>query len=442
MSKKNIPFLRRCLRKLLKITSPLYSDVFFLKAQYYAFFGKRLDLKNPKTFNEKIQWLKLYNRRPEYTTMVDKYAAKKYVADIIGEEYIIPTLGVYDKAEDIDFDSLPDQFVLKVTHDSGGIVVCKNKKVLNIEQTKKKLKNALRREFFSITREYPYKDVPRRIIAEQYMEDSIRPTASLADYKFFCFDGEPKYCQVIQDRNTKEMIDFFDMEWAHQEFVGLIPAALCPQKSKCFEVMKQIARDLSKGNSFSRIDLYEVNEKTYFGEITFFPVSGMGVFKPEKYNEILGKMINLNGIGGGKFKIKINQESGSYESEYVDSELRDYKFFCFEGEVKIFKVDFDRFTDHRANYYNKDGQLLYFGEVDCPPDYNRIINLPINLTHMIVLAEKLAKGFPFLRVDFYSIKGQTYFGELTFFPASGLGKFTSDEWDYKLGSWINIPQNN
>ena len=259
--------------------------------------GYWMDWNNPKTFCEKIQWLKIYDRHPEYTNMVDKVAAKEYVSGIIGKEYIIPTLAVYDSAEEIDFDKLPNQFVLKCTHDSGGIVVCRDKSKLDYEATRRKLRRGLKRTYVIQNREYPYKNVPRRIIAEQYLENTLSPTSALVDYKFYCFDGEPKYCQVIQDRDTHETIDFFDMEWRHQEFVGLNPAAgpaaVCPQRPKSFDVMKRIAHDLSQDKPFSRIDLYDINGKPYFGEITFFPASGMGMFTPKDWDEKLGKLIEL-----------------------------------------------------------------------------------------------------------------------------------------------------
>lgn len=256
-----------------------------------------MDWKHPKTFCEKLQWLKVHDIHPEYTMMVDKMAAKDYVANIIGREYIIPTLAVFDSADDVDFDALPNQFVLKCTHDSGGLVVCRDKSKLNRKAARNKLRRGLKRTYIIQNREYPYKNVPRRIIAEQYLENSASPTSPIVDYKFFCFNGEPRYCQVIQDRNTKETIDFFDMEWNHQEFIGLNPKAVhaieCPPKPQSFETMKQIAKALSQGKPFSRIDLYDINGKPYFGEITFFPASGMGKFTPSKYDEILGEMIQL-----------------------------------------------------------------------------------------------------------------------------------------------------
>lgn len=271
------------------------SDEKYLKLMYKAYTEKKLNLTNPKTFNEKLQWLKLYDRKPIYTTMVDKYEAKKYVASIIGEEYIIPTLGVWDNFDDIDFDSLPNQFVLKCTHDSGGLVICRDKSSFNVETSRKKINKCLKNNFYYQGREWPYKNVKPRIIAEQYMEDT----------------------------STQE--------------------------------------------------------------------------------------------------------------------LRDYKFFCFNGVAKCFKVDFDRFIEHHANYFDIDGNLIDIGEVVCPPDPKKVIQLPDSIPLMKELSEQLSKETSFLRTDFYDVNGKVYFGELTFYPNSGFGKFIYEGNDELLGSWIKLP---
>lgn len=291
-------------RRLLKKYSDYLPDSLFLKFEFKERMGYPLNLKHPVTFSEKLQWLKLYDRRPIYTTMVDKYAVKKYVADIIGEEYIIPTLGVWDKPEDIDWDRLPNQFVLKCTHDSGGLVICRDKENLDKEAAIKKISGSLARDYYKPGREWPYKNVPKRIIAEQFME--AKPDVKdLPDYKWYCFNGEPKFCQVIQNRSMEEKIDFFDTEWHHQDFIGLNPKAThaedTPGRPLTLDTQIRIARELSKGNIFSRVDLYEIGEKAYFGEITLYPGSGFGQFKPEQYNEILGEMLKLPGkkMGGG-----------------------------------------------------------------------------------------------------------------------------------------------
>ena len=237
------------------------NDKLYLKMMYWIRLNKKLNLNNPKGFNEKLQWLKLYDRQKKYTKMVDKYEVKKYISSKIGEEYIIPTIGIYENFDEINFDELPSKFVMKCTHDSGGIVICKDKKNFDIKSAKTKINRCLKTNYYYPGREWPYKNVQPRIIIEEYMED----------------------------KKTKE--------------------------------------------------------------------------------------------------------------------LRDYKFFCFNGKMKFFKIDFNRLTYHQANYYNKNGILLKFGEKVCPPDYEKKLEMPINLKKMIKLAETLSKNIPFLRVDFYEING-------------------------------------
>lgn len=277
-------------------------DKTYLQLLYRFKMGHRLDLNHPKTFTEKIQWLKLYNRRPEYTLMVDKYAVKKYVADIIGEKYIIPTLGVWNKPEDIDWDALPNEFVLKTTHGggSGGVVICKDKKTFDRNKAILTLRDSMDSDIYRSLREWPYKDVKRRVLAEKYMvpKDMVNnPIYDLSDYKFFCFNGEPKYCQVIRNRHSKESIDFYDMNWRHQEFVGLNPIAsngINPvPRPLLLDEMICICHKLSENMKFVRIDMYVIDNRIYFGEITFYPASGIGLFNPDKWNTELGNLINL-----------------------------------------------------------------------------------------------------------------------------------------------------
>lgn len=270
----------------------------YLALRYWAMLDKKIDLRNPKSFNEKMQWLKLYDRNPNYTKCVDKCEVKRIVADAIGEEYIIPLLGVWDKFEDINFEELPNQFVLKCTHDSGGVFICKDKKKLDKDKAEKILNKSLARSYYSVNREWPYKELKPRIIAEEYKEDS------------------------------------------------------------------------STG------------------------------------------------------------------------ELRDYKFFCFNGKVKCFKVDYGRFKDHHANYYDKDGHVLELGEELYPPIIEKKIEMPQNLLLMEEFAEKLSSGIPFVRVDFYEVDGRVYFGELTFYPASGFGAFVFEGNDEMMGEWIDLPYQN
>lgn len=293
---KAIKSPRKVMIVLLLTTARLFPDKMYVSLMYRLYMKRSLRWNSINTFNEKLQWLKLYDRKTEYTSMVDKYEAKRYVAELIGEEYIIPTLAVYNSVEEIDFDALPNQFVLKCTHDSGGVVICADKSTFDKEAALKKLRKLIKRRYYWQSREWPYKNVPQKIIAEQYMID---------------------------------------------------------------------------------------------------------------------------------------------ESGY---ELKDYKFFCFNGEVKVLKVDFDRFTEHRANYFDCEGKLLPFGEVVCPPDFNKTLTIPPCFDKMLRVAERLSHKIPFVRVDLYNINGSIYFGEITFYPASGWGPFIPDSWDCILGSWIELPK--
>ena len=271
-----------------------FSDKQFLKIVFRECIGTELNLEHPKTFSEKLQWLKLYDRNPEYTKMVDKYEAKKYVAGIIGEEYIIPTLAVYNNTSEIDLDALPDKFVLKCTHDSGSVAICKDKKTFQKREAFAMLEKGLSKNYFWQNREWPYKNVKPRIIAETYMEDI--ETQELRDYKFFCFSGEVKYCQVISGRHSAMCIDFFDHDWNHQPFHGLIYhpfAEEAIERPKQLEKMWQAAAMLAKDKAFSRIDFYEVGDNVYFGEITFFPASGFGGFYPDEWNLKFGEWLHL-----------------------------------------------------------------------------------------------------------------------------------------------------
>ncbi|MCR5450835.1 MAG: hypothetical protein K6F23_15720 [Solobacterium sp.] len=269
-------------------------DETYLKIAYRSKLGKKLDLENPVSYNEKLQWLKLYDRRPEYTAMVDKYEAKKIAAALIGEEYIIPTLGVWDRFEEIDFAQLPDQFVLKCTHDSGGLVICKDKNSFDKAAAQQKITRCLSHNFFWGQREWPYKNIRPRIIAEQYMEDAA--TKDLRDYKFFAFNGDVKALFIATERaaEAETKFDFFDADFNHLPFTNGHPnAEVPPSKPECFEEMKDLAAKLSAGLPQIRIDLYEVNGKVYFGEFTFFHWSGFQPFVPEKWDYIFGGWIDL-----------------------------------------------------------------------------------------------------------------------------------------------------
>lgn len=273
-------------------------DSTYIKLRYRFQMGKRLNLKDPQSFQEKIQWLKLHDRNPLYTTLVDKVLVKEYVRQRVGDEYVIPLLGVWDNPEDIDWDSLPERFVLKTNHSGGnmGVIICRDKKTFDRKKAIAKMKASLKHDVYKDLREWPYKDVQRKVFAEVFVEGQPA-VKDLPDYKWYCFDGKPAFCQVIQDRNTKETIDFFDTEWIHQDFVGLnpkaVPASVPPSRPNNLDIQLHIAKELSNNIPFSRIDLYETGTNTFFGEVTFYPASGYGEFRPERYNEILGTMLTL-----------------------------------------------------------------------------------------------------------------------------------------------------
>lgn len=270
-------------------------DKTYLKIKFRIKFNRKLNLKQPQTFNEKLQWLKLYDRNSEYTKMVDKYEAKKYVENIIGKEYIIPTLAIYDKFDDIEWDKLPNEFVIKCTHDSGGLVICKDKTKLDIKSAKKKINKCLHRNFYYLGREWVYKNLKAKILIEKYM--GTQDQEELVDYKFFCLNGEPKFLYISEglENHATAKMSFVDMEYNMEKFhrKDYKTFEKLPAKPINFEKMKKLAKILSKDIPFLRVDFYEIEGKIYFGELTFFPCSGYMPFKPEKYDKILGDMLEL-----------------------------------------------------------------------------------------------------------------------------------------------------
>lgn len=270
-------------------------DKLYLKLLFWAEIGKKLNLENPQSFNEKLQWLKLYDRNPEYTKMVDKYEVRSYISEKIGEEYLIPLLGVWDKFEEIDFASLPNQFVLKCTHDSGGLVICKDKATLDMNAAKKKINKCLKRNFYKITREWPYKNVKPRIIAEKFMTDSLQGDG-LADYKVLCFGGEAKLIELHLDRYSKNHIqNMYDINWNNTGITqgGYNTTEKVVEKPSQLNKIIELSQLLSKGIRHVRIDWYVVEGKIYFGEITFFDGSGFATFDDEKDDLYIGSLIDL-----------------------------------------------------------------------------------------------------------------------------------------------------
>lgn len=272
----------------------LLPDAVYLKLVYRARIGRPLNLNSPKGFNEKLQWLKLYDRNPLYTKLVDKAEVKPWVAERIGWEHVVPTLGVWDSFDDIDFGALPERFVLKCTHDSGGLAICRDLLTFDMAAARRKIERSLANNYFWSGREWPYKDVRPRIIAEEYL-DPAGEQVGLTDYKVMCFGGQARCeftCTGRADGNLH--VDFFDTEWNHMPFTRHYPNAdVPPEAPERLKDMVAMAERLSEGMPFVRVDFYEVAGQYYFGEMTFYPGSGMEEFDPERWDEELGSWIEL-----------------------------------------------------------------------------------------------------------------------------------------------------
>lgn len=271
------------------------SDKAYLKVRYWVVLGEKLNLKNPQNYNEKIQWLKLYDRNSDYVSYVDKYEVKKLVSDIIGDKYIIKTYGCWESVNEIDFSSLPNQFVLKTTHDSGGVIICKDKEELDTEAAKNFLKVHLKTKFYKKGREWVYKGVKPRIIAEEYKVDESG--CELKDYKIFCFNGEPKIIQVDFDRFVNHRRNIYDTNWNVLDVEIEYPSDKkhIIEKPEKLDEMLEIAKKLSKGIKHVRVDLYCSGKEIYFGELTFYHGSGIEQFRPKEFNIQMGKWIDIEG---------------------------------------------------------------------------------------------------------------------------------------------------
>jgi hypothetical protein len=419
-------------------------DAPMLKLQYRLHTGRKLNLKNPQRFTEKLQLYKLKYRNPEMLRCTDKFEVRGFVEDHGLGEILIPLIGIYNSVSEINFAELPDKFVAKTTDGGGGnqIFICRNKAELSEAEFFTKLNGWMAQPKVkkSAGREWAYENnYPRRILIEELIEDGVHK--DIPDYKFFCFNGEPRYCQVIGDRSTCETIDFFDMGWNHMPFCGLNPkcgpAAQPAAKPAAFEVMKQIARDLSKDLPFARIDLYAVDHKTYFGEVTFYPASGYGVFTPDEWDNKLGDLLTLpEGVKMGGGKRLIISDKG-YEMQ--EDSLNDYKFFCFNGKVECIYGISDRQVGVGAQLgiYDRNFRKL---DVDRLDERHQAVALPKpeNFDRMVAVAEQLSADFPEVRVDLYNVAGKIYFGELTFYDGSGYMKFSPDSFDFELGKKFSL----
>lgn len=279
---------------LLEVFNPLLPDSLILKIKFRMIMGQRLHLRNPQTFNEKIQWIKLHDRNVSDTALADKYAVKDIVGPVIGWEHVIPTIGVWDSPEEMDSASLPERFVLKCTHDSGSVVICRDRKSFDMDAARKFLSKAFGRNFYRMSQEWIYKDIRPRIIAEPFLDDG---TGALTDYKFFCFDGEPRFLYVsagLEDHSTAS-ISFVNMDWtpAPYQRSDYRTFAQLPPKPEGFDSMVEIARKLSEGHRFLRVDLYQVGSTVYFSELTFYPNGGFIPFANREQDLEMGRLLEI-----------------------------------------------------------------------------------------------------------------------------------------------------
>lgn len=432
----------------IKILSHLgwVPDSIMLRLQYWLQTGRTLHLNNPQRFTEKLQVYKMKYRNPEMLRCTDKYEVRSYVEEKGLGDCLIPLIGVYNNVEDIDFMSLPNQFVAKTTDGGGGnqVLICKDKDKLEVKDFFALMKKWMTApKGLNAGREWAYENnYPRRIIIEQLIGNNV--TKDLPDYKFYCFDGKPQYCQLIQGRNSDMTIDFYDMEWQHMSFtglsVGISQSKSIVEKPAIFEEMKAIATKLSNGYPFVRVDLYYAEETTFFGELTFYPASGYGKFTPDIWDEKIGELLSLpesSLMGGGKYIIK----NGNIKQMSLNDDLIDYKFFCFNGRCEMLYVIADRKLggDVSLGVFTRDFQKLNVCRSDERPMTFEIPK-PDGFEKMIEYAERLAKPFPQVRVDLYNVEGKIWFGELTFYDGSGYFSYIPDSFDFKLGNKFDFPK--
>jgi len=288
--------LKLVLIKILYFVSPFFNDSVYLKLLFPLKTGSKLDLDNPQTYNEKLQWLKIHFRKPEFTRMVDKFEVKEYARQIIGDEYIIKNYGVWDSFAEIEFEDLPRQFVLKTTHDSGSIIIVKDKAKFNKKEAKKKLEKCLKRKFFYLAREWPYKDVKPRILAEEFLYDGEKTPP--ADYKFYCFHGEPRVMLIATERGPgTTKFNYYDM---NLNLMNLMLSG--PQSKKKLDMPKELSKMIKLSRMLSaelphvRVDFYEIKGKVFLGELTFFDSGGMASFYPPRWDHVWGSWIDLEGL--------------------------------------------------------------------------------------------------------------------------------------------------
>lgn len=413
----------------------LLSDEAYLKLTYRIRFGEKLDLGNPVTFNQKLQWLKLHDRQDRYVELVDKVKVKEYVAKEIGSQYIIPTLGVWDCFEDIDFESLPNRFVLKCNHDSGSIVICRDKAKFDIAKARRKLTRGIHTDAFYWGREWPYKNVERKILAEAYMEDNS--VDELKDYKMMSFNVKEKYLFMDTEQLSEDGLEitFFDTDWKVMPFERYyLKSKQEINKPLNYDEIVRLTEKLSKDIPIAGVDYYEIYGGRCHGEITLLPGYRWEDFTLPEWDQTLGSWIKLP-MGQGLLLIKENVAIHIPLKQYCD--LTDYKLFCFNGEPMYCQIISERTKDEKIDFYDMDWNLQPFvGLTPLVGNSGFHFPKPRNFEKMKELSRKLSNGTQFSRIDFYEVNEKLYFSEFTLYPASGFGKFSPDIWNKKLGDMI------
>lgn len=285
-------FLRRVINKFRREQKLNFlPSKLFLEICYYGRTGEKLNLNHPVKFNDKLNWLKIHDKNPRYTLLADKYEVKKIVASIIGERYVVPCYGVWNSFDEIDFEKLPEKFVLKGTHDSSGATVCTGKSTFDFSKAKEKFDAIMKRNWYYEWREWPYKNIKPRIIADEFLDDGRE--GELQDYKFWCFNGEPKV-MYMTNKGKQIFENFYDMNFAPLDINhGFSRVSPEYQKPHNFELMIELAKKLSVDIPFVRVDFFNINSKVYFGEFTFYDWGGQRPFVSKEWDIKLGNWIRL-----------------------------------------------------------------------------------------------------------------------------------------------------
>lgn len=437
MESRKIEMARKRPRKIIDYYLKKYSrfvkdDKLFLNIRWWCNMRYHLDWNNLQTYNEKLQWIKLYDHNPLYTTLVDKVEAKKYAASIIGKKYIIPTLGVWERAEDIPFDLLPDKFVLKCNHNSGvGMCICTDKSKLNLAKVRKSLNSALSHSYYMVNREWPYKNVQRRILAEKY----ITPIEQIPViyHRFYCINGEPRYCRILNE--TKNGIKLYNMDW---ECVGSDNQRNNDEKKSprppFFCSMIDVANKLiNKETPFSIVDIYNIDNINFIGNKRDIHSSSLGLSDNSSFD--IMKIIQ-------QAESLIDEEIPFVHYSIRNTEINDYKFYCLNGQVECIMVCTERKKGVKFYFFSPEWEFLRWDKKTQYEQSDHPIPCPDNLQEMIKIAESLAKGLTSVRIDLYNIQGQIYFGEFTFFTNSGMDGGITRECDEILGKKLILPTNN